>query len=399
MKCKVSGKKITPFMSFGKMPMANGFLEQKEFNNEFFYDLEVGFSEDNYLFQVNDHPKSNKIFNEKYPFYTHKSHYMTIHFKNYFDWIYKNFIKTNSRVIEIGSNDGTFLKNFKNQNIKHLGFEPSKNVADLSKKNRVNVVNEFFNFENASNLKNFKGKTDVICAANVICHVPDLVDLIKGVEVLLSKDGIFVFEEPYLGSMLKKTSYDQIYDAHVFMFSVLSVQKIFNDFNFDLIDVHPQITHGGSMRYVIGRKGIKDISPKIKNFIKNELAMKMDNIEAYIKFKKECEISKDNFTKKIFKLKNDKKKICGYAATAKSSTVLNYCQIGKEVIDFIADSTSEKVGKFSPGMHIPIVSIEEFRKTKPDIAILFAWNHKKEIIEKEKNFSKEGGVWLSHVTS
>ena len=153
------------------------------------------------------------------------------------------------------------------------------------------------------------------------------------------------------------------------------------------------------MRYVIGRKGIKDISPKIKNFIKNELAMKMDNIEAYIKFKKECEISKDNFTKKIFKLKNDKKKICGYAATAKSSTVLNYCQIGKEVIDFIADSTSEKVGKFSPGMHIPIVSIEEFRKTKPDIAILFAWNHKKEIIEKEKNFSKEGGVWLSHVTS
>ena len=112
MKCKVSGKKITPFMSFGKMPMANGFLEQQEFNNEFFYELEVGFSEDNFLFQVNDHPKSNKIFNDKYPFYTHKSNYMVSHFKDYYSWIKKKFIKTNSKILEIGSNDGTFLKNY-----------------------------------------------------------------------------------------------------------------------------------------------------------------------------------------------------------------------------------------------------------------------------------------------
>ena len=399
MKCKVSGKKITPFMSFGKMPMANGFLESQEFNDEFFYELEVGFSENNFLFQVNDHPKSNKIFNDKYPFYTHKSNYMVGHFEDYFNWIKKNFMKTNSKILEIGSNDGTFLKNFKNENIDHLGFEPSKNVADLSKKNGVNVLNQFFNFENASNLKDFKNKTDVICAANVICHVPDLVNLIKGIDVLLSKEGVFVFEEPYLGSMLKKTSYDQIYDAHVFMFSVLSVQKIFQQFNFDLIEAHPQITHGGSMRYVIARKGAKSISPKIKAIIKEELSMKMDTIEAYIKFKKQCELSKENFTKKILEYKNDGKKICGYAATAKSSTVLNYCKIGKDIIDFIADSTNEKVGKFSPGMHIPIVSIEEFKKNKPDVAVLFAWNHKKEILEKEENFSKEGGIWLSHVTN
>ena len=399
MKCKVSGKKITPFMSFGKMPMANGFLESQEFNDEFFYELEVGFSEDNFLFLVNDHPKSNKIFNDKYPFYTHKSSYMVSHFKDYFNWIKKNFIKTNSKIIEIGSNDGTFLKNFKSENIGHLGFEPSKNVADLSKKNSVNVTNQFFNFENALSLKDFKNKTDVICAANVICHVPDLVDLIKGLDVLLSKDGVFVFEEPYLGSMLKKTSYDQIYDAHVFMFSLLSVQKIFNKFNFDLIDAYPQITHGGSMRYVIARKNVKDISPKIKSIIKEEVLMKMDTVDAYVKFKKQCELSKENFTKKILKYKNEGKKICGYAATAKSSTLLNYCKIGKDTINFIADSTDEKVGKFSPGMHIPIVSIEEFQKEKPDVAILFAWNHKKEILEKEKNFSKEGGIWISHVTS
>ena len=397
MKCKVSGKKIAPFMSFGRMPMANGFLDKEEFNKEFFYELEVGFSEDNFLFQVNDHPKSNKIFNNKYPFYTHKSSHMVSHFKDYFNWIKKNFIKTNSNVLEIGSNDGTFLKNFKNENIKHLGFEPSKNVADLSKKSGVNVVNHFFNLENASNLTDFKNKTDVICAANVICHVPDLVDLIKGVDILLSKEGVFIFEEPYLGSMLKKTSYDQIYDAHVFMFSVLSVQKIFYNFGFDLIDVYPQTTHGGSMRYVIARKNIKNISRKIKNIIEEEVSMKMNKVDAYIKFKKQCELSKENFKKKIQSYKNEGKKICGYAATAKSSTVLNYCKIGKDTIDFIADSTDEKVGKFSPGMHIPIVSIEEFRKKKPDVAILFAWNHKNEILEKEENFSKEGGIWISHV--
>ncbi len=397
MKCKVSGKNIKPFMSFGKMPMANGFLGSNEFKDEFFYNLEVGFSEENFLFQVNDHPKSNKIFNNRYPFYTHKSNYMKIHFNNYFNWIKKNFIKNNSKVIEIGSNDGTFLKNFQEANIEHLGIEPSKNVADLSKKNGVNVLNQFFNFENASNLKDFKGKTDVICAANVVCHIPNLIDLIKAVDILLSKDGIFVFEEPYLGSMLKKTSYDQIYDAHVFMFSILSVRKIFKKFNFDLVDVFPQITHGGSMRYVIARQGKKNISPNVEIKIKDEVSMNMDNIKAYLEFKKNCEISKESFVKKILKYKNDKKKICGYAATAKSSTVLNYCKIGKDIIEFIADSTDEKIGKFSPGMHIPIVSIKEFHLKKPDIAILFAWNHKKEILEKEKNFSKEGGAWISHV--
>tara|TARA_B100000029_G_C17582522_1_gene960063 strand:- start:1149 stop:2351 length:1203 start_codon:yes stop_codon:yes gene_type:complete len=398
MKCKVSGKKITPFMSFGKMPMANGFLDKEEFKDEFFYELEVGFSEDNFLFQVNDHPKSNKIFNDKYPFYTHKSTYMTNHFRDYFNWIKKNFITNKSKVIEIGSNDGTFLKNFKNNNIEHIGFEPSKNVASLSKQSGINVLNEFFNYKNASNLKNFKKKTDIICAANVICHVPDLVDLIKGIDVLLSRDGIFVFEEPYLGSMLKKISYDQIYDAHVFMFSILSVRKVFQKFDFELIDAHPQITHGGSMRYVVGRKNTKRISPKIESLLREEVNMNMDSLDAYIKFKKKCELSRENFKKKILAYKDQKKRICGYAASAKSSTVLNYSKIGSETIDFIADSTEEKIGKFSPGMHIPIVSIDEFRKQKPDVAILFAWNHKNEILEKEKKFSKEGGIWTSHVS-
>ena len=151
------------------------------------------------------------------------------------------------------------------------------------------------------------------------------------------------------------------------------------------------------MRYVIARENMRSIRPSIKRLIKKEISLDMNKIDSCLKFKKECEISKKRFKKTLENLKNKGKKICGYAAAAKSTTVLNYCKIDNKIIDFIADSTKEKIGKFSPGTHIPIVSINYFKTHKPDIAVLFSWNHKKEILEKEKNFSKTGGKWISHV--
>ena len=216
--------------------------------------MEVGFSNDISLFQLNDHPKPNLMFNKNYPF-TSSSKFMVTHFKNYAKWIKKNYFKNAKNVIEIGSNDGSFLKNFRSNKINILGIEPSFNVAKLANKNQIKTINKFFSYKTAKSLNKFKQKTDIICAANAICHVPNLKDLIKGVDLLLSKKGKFIFEEPYLGSMYEKTSYDQIYDEHIFMFSVSSIKKIFDLFNFDLIDVQKQITHGGSMRYVIARKG------------------------------------------------------------------------------------------------------------------------------------------------
>ena len=226
MKCKITGKKINPFMSFGRMPIANGFLTKNQFSKEFFFNMEVGFSEDLSLLQLNDHPKPDMMFNENYPFFTGSSEQMKLHFKNYADWIKKYHQSIIKNIIEIGSNDGTFLKNFMNNDCSILGFEPSKNVADRAIKNNIRTINEFFNKSSANNQKNFVGNTDVICAANVICHVPDLNNLIHAVDILLNKKGLFVFEEPYLGSMFEKISYDQIYDEHIFMFSVTSVNKI-----------------------------------------------------------------------------------------------------------------------------------------------------------------------------
>ena len=181
-------------MSFGKMPIANGFLEKKDFNKEFFFDMEVGFSEDLSLFQLRDHPSPEQMFNNKYPFFTGSSEYMKIHFLRFAKFIKENYLNDNSKIVEIGSNDGTFLENFMNSNLESIGFEPSANVAAIANKKGINTLNSFFNQDSIDQIKNFKGETDVIYAANVICHVPDLSNLIKSIDKLLSKKGVFIFE-------------------------------------------------------------------------------------------------------------------------------------------------------------------------------------------------------------
>ena len=197
MKCKITDEKIKPFMSFGKMPLANGFLKKEEFEKEFFFEMEVGFTDKLSLFQLNDFPNPKKMFNKEYPFYSGSSSYMKSHFRNYAEWIKKNYLTTKSCLIEIGSNDGTFLKNFVDTDIDYLGFEPSENVAKEAVKNNINTKNIFFNKNNIEDLNNFKNNTNVICAANVICHIPNLKDLIAAIDILLSKKGVFIFEEPY----------------------------------------------------------------------------------------------------------------------------------------------------------------------------------------------------------
>ncbi len=392
MKCKITNAPLEPFMSFGKMPIANGFIDEKNFSKEFFFNMEVGFNEELSLFQLNDHPKPEEMFNKDYPFFTGSSEYMKNHFKNYANFT-KKYLKTNSKIIEIGSNDGTFLKNFLDAENKILGIEPSKSVADVAIKNNIPTLNDFFNTSNVKTLNEFVGNTDLICASNVICHVPDLNNLIESVDLLLSKEGTFIFEEPYLGSMFEKISYDQIYDEHIFMFSASSVSKIFQRYNFHLIDSIPQVTHGGSMRYVLKRK--KNESGKdLKKIFDYEKNKKLNKLDSCIDFKKNCEISKEKIVEKIKFFKENGKSICGYAATSKSTTILNYCKIGTSYIDYICDTTKEKIGKFSPGMHIPIKDMNFFHNNMRDCVYLFAWNHKDEIFNKEKSFK---GEWFSHV--
>ena len=393
---KLTNKEIKPFMTFGKMPIANGFLNKEDFEKEFFFEMKVGFCEDLSLFQILEHPKPEMMFNEKYPFYTSSSNFMINHFKLYADWIKKNYLKNSKKLIEIGSNDGTFLKNFENLDIETIGFEPSKNVSDAAKNQGINSICQFFNQNNLLNLNKYKNTIDVICAANVICHIPDLKDLFKTVDYSLSKNGVFIFEEPYLGSMFNKVSYDQIYDEHIYIFSATAINNICKLFDLELIDIIAQETHGGSMRYVCGRKKIHEINPIVDKKIEEEDKNELNIIKSCLKFKSDCEKSKKNLRDKINNIKDKNKKICGYAATSKSTTILNYCDIGTDSIDYICDTTKEKIGKYSPGKHIPIKAMDYFYNNIPDVAFLFAWNHKKEIFKKEKKFS-ENGEWIAHV--
>ena len=399
MYCRVCANKINPFVSFGKMPIANGFLEKEQFENEYFFELATAFCDRCYSVQLVTQPEPKLMFHDNYAFFSKTSKSMQVHFQKYADWVLNNYLKQNDPfVVELGSNDGILLENFSKKKIRHLGVDPSANVADVAIKNGINTEVAFFNNDFANKIKEKNGKADAILAANVMCHIPDLIEVGKASKTLLKEDGVLIFEDPYLGDMINKVSYDQIYDEHVFIFSALSVKNIFDISGFELIDVLPQETHGGSMRYVLCKKGIRSISENVINTIKVEKELGLDKSLTYERFKNNCERSRDKIISKLKKFKKEGKKIVGYGATSKSTTILNYCNIGPDLIDFISDTTPIKQNKYTPGMHIPVKPYEDFLKYSPEIAVLFAWNHRKEIENKEKKFIENGGKFISHIS-
>jgi methylation protein EvaC len=389
--CRITKKKITDIMSFGSMPLANGFLKKEQFKKEYFFELKIAFNKELSLFQLVKNPNPKKMFNKNYPFYTSGSKYMIRHFEVFSSFIKKKYLQ-NGSILELGSNDGTFLKNFKNND--HVGFEPSKNVHVVAQKNKVISVNKFFNKKNYKKIFK-KKKFDVIVGSNVFCHIPNQNELINTIDNSLSENGTLIFEDPYLGSMYKKTSYDQIYDEHIYMFSASSVQKIYQRFGFELIDAIPQKTHGGSLRYIIKRKNTANKTKRLLNILRNEKRKNIDSIKGCIKFKNKVLKSKIKILKILNQIKKKKEKICGYGATSKSTTILNFCGINNKTIDCIYDTTPDKIGKYSPGMHIPISNYKNFRNSKYKYVFLFAWNHKDEILKKEKH--KKKVKWITHI--
>ena len=399
MKCRVCSNNIDPFISFGKMPIANGFLKKEQFENEYFFDLAAAFCDKCFTVQLENQPDPKMMFHENYAFFSKTSKSMLNHFKKYADWVTENFLKKNDPfVVELGSNDGILLENFLIKKIRHLGVEPSANVAKEAIKNGVNTEIAFFDNEFANKIKKSYGSADAILAANVMCHIPNLIEIGKASMSLLKDDGVLIFEDPYLGDMINKVTYDQIYDEHVYIFSAISVKNIFETSGFEIIDVIPQETHGGSMRYVLCKKGVRKVSQNVINLFNTEKDLGLDKRSTYQKFKVNCELSKEKIISKLKKFKNEGKKIVGYGATSKSTTILNYCKIGPELIDFISDTTPIKQNKYTPGMHIPVKPHDHFLTQKPEIAVLFAWNHKKEIENKEKKFIENGGKFISHIS-
>ncbi|ADG94207.1 C-methyltransferase [Arcobacter nitrofigilis DSM 7299] len=397
--CLICDLKVEKFIDFGQQPIANGFLTESQFNNEYFFKMEVGFCPNCKMVQLLEQPDREQMFHENYAFFSSTSDYMKEHFKNFaYSVIEKQLLAEDSLVVEIGCNDGIMIENFLNKNIPHLGVEPSKNVADIARSKGINVTSEFFDSKLALDVIEKYGKADAILSANVMCHIPYMHSIFEGIEKLLKDDGIFSFEDPYAADIVQKASFDQIYDEHTFLFSVMSVSYLANIHGLEVIDVEPQVTHGGSMRYTLAHKGRKEVSINVQNQIQKEKELGLDNIEAYNNFTRKVNIVKDDLMKLLNELKEKNKKVVAYGATSKSTTVTNFFGITPEHLEFICDTTPTKHNKFSPGAHIPVIPYEKFKDSKPDYVLLFAWNHAKEIMEKEKEYMEANGIkWIMYV--
>lgn len=396
--CWVCGNKIKPFMSFGRQPIANNFLQKEDFEKEYFFDMETAFCDQCFSFQLKNQPSREQMFNENYAFFSGTSKLMANHFKKFSSMVL-NLIKTDSDpfVVEIGSNDGIMLTNFAEKNIRHLGIDPSENVVNESRKKGINAVVDFFDEKVARRTVEKYGKASAFIAANVMCHIPYINSIIDGIDILMNDTGVVIFEDPYLGDVIEKTTYDQIYDEHTFLFSAHSIKEIFARKDFELIDLIPQETHGGSMRYVLGRKGKHPINKRVVEILNLEKEQGLTSSETFQIFKDNCEKYKKNLVSMLEKIKLSGKSIAGYAATSKSTTIINFCGITSDLIECIYDTTPIKQGKFSPGSHIPIKPHSEFSKNYPDYALLFGYNHSKEIFAKEKDFIAQGGKWITYV--
>jgi methylation protein EvaC len=397
-KCLICNSEISPFISYGQMPIANGFLKEENFHNEYYFHMQVAHCINCNMVQLIDTPERQLMFNENYAFFSGTSQVMKSHFLDFAKFVKDEYLPTeNPFVVEIGSNDGIMLQNFKEWGIRHLGIEPSANVAKVAKQKGINTIIEFFDEKLANKIIEENGQADAFIAANVMCHLPYFHSIVAGISKLVKKTGIVIFEEPYVGDVVEKTSYDQIYDEHTFLFSVSSINFIFKEHGMEVIDIDHQETHGGSMRYIIGHKGVRNLSEKAISQINKEKDLGLNNPETYINFANNCNKSKIELKQLLTELKNNGKRVAGYGATSKSTTILNFSDIGPDLIEYICDNTPIKQGKFSPGKHIPIVSIETFKNNYPDYLVLFAYNHAKEIMEKERDFTEKGGKWILYV--
>ncbi len=396
--CRSCGSRVEAFISFGKMPIANAFLTPEEFKDEYFFELQVGFCPTCAMVQLVAQPDREMMFHEHYAFFSSTSARMAEHFKKFAELVTKEYVKSpNPFVVEIGSNDGIMLQNFAKSGIRHLGIEPSANVAQVAIDRGIQTITRFFDEQLAREIVAEHGQADAFLGANVMCHIPYLHSVAAGIAILLKPQGVLVFEDPYLGDIIEKTSYDQIYDEHVFYFSVASVSHLFEQHGLEVIDVQPQSVHGGSMRYVLGHKGMHPVSAAVIEQREREQKLGLNKLETYERFRRSVECSRDELIRLLFEMKHQDKRVVGYAATSKSTTVTNYCGITPDLVEYISDTTPIKQGKYSPGAHIPVLPYEEFKANYPDYALLFGWNHAEEIMAKEQVFRAAGGKWIVYV--
>jgi len=382
-------------MSFGEMPISNRFVANLD-ADEYFFELTVGFCPGCLMVQLEHCVEPEMMFNEDYAYYSSTSTVMSNHFSQMATKIIDAVIdKPSPFVVELGCNDGIMLDHIARRGIAHLGIEPAANVATIAAEKGIHVIEKFFSTDCAAEIMEKQGQADIICGANVMCHIEDLNSVFQGINILLKTDGILLFEDPYLYDIITKNSFDQIYDEHVYYFCGLSVSELAQRHGLQLVDMIPQNVHGGSMRYYIKKGQNNAVSSNVEHYLLQEKNLNLHTLNGYIAFKDKVNKICSDFNKTLKEIKSKGRRIAAYGATSKSATLLNYSKVGADLIDYVSDTTPTKIGKYTPGTHIHIKSHEHFLSDSPPYTVLLAWNHQQEIFEKEQKYRQRGGKFIT----
>lgn len=382
----------TFFLSLGNQPLANDFKIKK---SKIFYNLKLIFDHKTKLISINKKFNKKIMFNKTYPYRSSQSQTIKLHFNNLSKKLKKNFKFKN--ILEIGSNDGTFASNFQKDKI--ICIEPCLDVGNELKKKKFKVFTQYFDKKLSDKLKLKYKNFDLIFSANTITHINDLKLVLSNIKNILSKNGVFILEEPSFLECFKKNAFDQFYNEHIYVLSAISLSNILKSLGLKIFRIENINVHGGSLRYYISRSDNLNfkVEKSYNHQINKEKKYKLDKLISCITFKKNVLKVKKNLIKIFDKIKKNNGKIIGYGASAKAVTVLNFCNLKENYIDYFLDTTPNKVGKYLPGTQIKVKKYSQDKMNKNNYYFLGAWNFKNEILQKEKDFLKSGGKFISHL--
>ena len=395
--CRIcSSNNLQLILDLGEQPPSNAFIKKEDLQkHEDKFPLRLYLCKECYLLQLLDIVDKEILFKE-YLYLTSASKPSVNHFKKYAYDVYEEFLKQskNPLIIEIGSNDGTLLKEFKKLGATVLGIEPAKNIAKIANDAGITTENTFLNYDIVKK-KSLEKKAAIIVGNNVFGHIDDLKEFMKCVKMLSKEKGVFIFEVPYLVNLIQKLEFDTVYHEHLSYFSLIPLIKLMDKFNLEIFDVKKQKVHGGTIRVFVSEKNNFKKTSNFEKMIEFEKEFGINEIQTYQKFSENVKELKNKLQNKLLKFKKEGKIIFGYGAPAKGNVLLNYCNIGTEFLDYIIDTTPLKQGLYTPGMHILVKSDKEnIEKPSQQIALLLAWNYEEAIINKEKLFLKNGGKFL-----
>ena len=391
--CRICGnKKLHPILNLGKTGLADTFVTSRNARDKK-YPLNLAVCTKCWLVHLVDIIPATELFNDTYAFYTGASPSSIQYFKDYANDIKKRFPEqSKGSVVEIASNDGTLLKNFKKYSRNILGIEPTANTAKVANDQHINTEVMFFNDKNSEEILKKYGFADILMANNVVAHVDDLHDFIEGARLLLDSNGVFVFEVQYFPYLLFRNQFDHVYHEHHSFFSFSPLKRLLAMHNLKVIDVNDKDVQGGSLRvYATHHNSSMKATKRVDQLLKVEKKIGLNDLKTYESFQYRVEYTKMRLLILILDLRSKGKKIVGYGASAKGNTLLTYCGFTTAIIPYIEDLTAFKIGKYTPVTHIPVVLP---KKDRPDYYLLLVWNYLPGILKREKKYMEKGGKFI-----